>query len=142
MTTVRSYSPSRAGLAYGALIFAAGFVLGTVRSLWLADAVGATWATIIELPIILALGWWLCGRVLARMHSPRTVGQRAVVGAIALLVLWFLEMLIVLPLRGEGIVHFFAGIGEPDRLIGLAGQLLFAAFPLIRRQANSSASNA
>lgn len=142
MTTVQHYSATRAGLAYGAMIFGAGFVLGTIRSLWLADAVGITIATLIELPIILAFAWWTCGKILARMSASPSVGQRAKVGALGLLVLLLLEMFIVLPLRGEGIVHFFEDFLVPERLIGFSGQLVFAALPSLRRQANSSASSA
>ena len=138
----RPYSPVRAGLAYGTLLFGAGFVLGTLRTLWLADALGATRATLFELPVMLAFAWWLSGRILARMALRCSALDRLAMGAIGLLVLLLLEWLIVLPLRGEGIAHYLDGFFESERLIGFAGQLLAAAFPLVRGQANSSASSA
>ena len=51
----------RAAIAYWAVVFALGFVLGTVRTLWLAPAIGVTVATAVELPIMLAASWWAAG---------------------------------------------------------------------------------
>lgn len=53
-----------AGLAYWAVVFALGFVLGTIRVLWLAPLVGLIPATALELPVMLAgetPGEWLAG---------------------------------------------------------------------------------
>src|SRR5690606_39056760 len=47
-----------AALAYWAAIFALGFVLGTVRTLWLAPAVGELAAVALELPVMLGASAW------------------------------------------------------------------------------------
>lgn len=46
-----------AGLAYWAVVFALGFVLGTIRVTWVIPAVGLMPATLLELPIILGASW-------------------------------------------------------------------------------------
>lgn len=48
-------------LAYAGAIFALGFVLGTVRTLWLAPQVGALAAVPIEVPV---MPGWVWGRSL------------------------------------------------------------------------------
>ena len=44
----------RAGVVYFAVVFATGFALGTVRTLWLAPALGERRAELLETPFMLA----------------------------------------------------------------------------------------
>jgi hypothetical protein len=44
-----------AGVLYFALVFGAGFVLGTVRTLWLVPRVGTRTAELMEAPIMLVI---------------------------------------------------------------------------------------
>ena len=45
----------KAGVLYFALVFGAGFVLGTIRVLWLVPSLGARTAELIETPIMLVV---------------------------------------------------------------------------------------
>jgi hypothetical protein len=45
----------KAGVLYFALVFGAGFVLGTVRTLWFVPRVGVRTAELMEMPIMLAV---------------------------------------------------------------------------------------
>ena len=54
-----------AALRYFGIIFALGFVLGTIRTLWLAPIVGTVGAVLIELPIMLIASW-----LVARTGNP------------------------------------------------------------------------
>ena len=49
-----------AGVLYFALVFGAGFVLGTVRTLWVAPRVGARKAELMETPIMLVVTILVC----------------------------------------------------------------------------------
>jgi len=45
----------RAGVLYFALVFGAGFALGTIRTLWTAPSFGTRTAELMEMPIMLAV---------------------------------------------------------------------------------------
>ena len=65
-----------AGLAYFAIVFALGFVLGLVRVPFLVPRVGETTAVLIELPIILTLAWLTCRRLVSSLEVPPRTGSR------------------------------------------------------------------
>ncbi len=50
-----------AGVLYFGLVFALGFILGTLRVLVLEPRLGSTGAVLLELPVMLAASWLLCG---------------------------------------------------------------------------------
>lgn len=90
-------SELRAALVYVLLAFALGFVLGPLRELLLAPALGRVGALLVELPVLLAACWWLAPRVMRRV--PPGVGRlRAGFAALALLL--FLEFTLGMVLRG------------------------------------------
>ncbi|QLC23706.1 hypothetical protein HFP57_00770 [Parasphingopyxis algicola] len=123
---------TKAGISYFALVFGAGFVLGTMRIFLLVPAVGEWTATLIELPIILAIAWFVCGWAIRRYAVSPQVSARFAMGAIALVLLLAAEMLLAIILFGEGPILYAARMMEPVGLSGLAGQLCFALFPLWR----------
>jgi hypothetical protein len=67
-TTQPSTKPVLAGIAYFALVFAMGFLLGTVRTFFVRDAPsgGPLLGVLIDLPIMLSASWFLCRYVLSR----------------------------------------------------------------------------
>jgi hypothetical protein len=118
----------RLGLRYFAGVFAAGFILGTLRTLWLGPAIGALPAVAAELPIMLAISWWWCGRLIAGRSL--AIGGRAMMGGSAFLWLMLAEFGLALAFR-QTPAAYAAGLMAPAGLLGLAGQLLFAALPFI-----------
>ena len=54
------------GTAYVAAVFAAGFVLGVLRTLVLVPLWGELAAVLVELPLILTIAWLVCTRILRR----------------------------------------------------------------------------
>jgi hypothetical protein len=64
------WSVLKAGAVYFTIVFAVGFLLGTVRVLVLVPRVGETAAVMIELPIILAASWITCRWLIARFSVP------------------------------------------------------------------------
>ena len=45
----------KAGAVYFAVVFAVGFVLGTIRTLWVVPRFGARTAELMEMPVMLAV---------------------------------------------------------------------------------------
>ncbi len=121
----------RLGLIYFALIFAAGFVLGTIRTLVVIPMLGELGAVLVELPVILSIAWAVCGRLLRGRRL--TAGEAAAMGAAAFLLLMLGEAGLSLWLAGRTMAEHLALYAEPPHLIGLMGQLAFAAFPFLRR---------
>ena len=76
-------SSVKAGIAYFAIIFAAGFMLGTIRVLLLIPRIGETWAVLAELPVMMMLSWFVCGWLLRRFGVPRDWGNRLRMGGVA-----------------------------------------------------------
>jgi hypothetical protein len=119
----------RAGFGYFLAVFAIGFVLGTLRTLLIAPRLGPLAAVALEIPVMLGLAWLICGRLLRR-HAVTGVGPRLAMGGLAFTLLMIGEMGISVLLAGRTMAEHWALYRQlPDR-IGLAAQLLFAAFPL------------
>lgn len=116
------------GMRYFIGVFALGFLLGTVSTLWLAPVVGDVLAVAIELPMMLAFSWLWCRRLLAGRSL--AMGGRAIIGGTAFLWLMLAELSLSLAFGGTLATHL-AALLAPAGLLGLAGQLLFAALPLI-----------
>ena len=68
----------RAGFVYFLIVFAIGFVLGTVRVLFVVPRFGATNAVLIELPVMLAVSWIVCAWLVRRFGVARAVAARLV----------------------------------------------------------------
>jgi hypothetical protein len=118
-----------AALAYFATVFAAGIVLGTLRTLVLAPQIGALPAVLVELPLILAIAWASAGRILARW--PVAAGGPAallMMGALSLALLLLAEAALAASVGR----NFLANLATPEGMAGLAGQVVFALFPLAR----------
>ncbi len=125
---------SKAAAAYWAIIFALGFVLGTVRVMWLAPAVGLLPATAMELPVMLGASWWAAGRVLRRFGMA-SGGEALAMGALAFALLLGAECALAVVLVGQSPGAWLAGLAAPHAALGLAGQVVFAFIPWWRARA-------
>jgi hypothetical protein len=123
-------------MAYFALVFALGFVLGTVRTLLLRDASGdgRLLAVLIELPIMLGASWFLCRTVVRRFAVAPTVAARALMGGIAIALLMLAEFGIGALLAGRTPGEHLALYREASYALGLAAQIAFAFMPLLQRR--------
>jgi hypothetical protein len=120
------------GLRYFVGVFAIAFAMGTIRTLLLAPAIGAMAAVAMELPIILAVSWLWGRRLLERQKLG--LADRAVMGGSAFVWLMLAEFGLAMAFGrapGAYLVSFFT----VDGFIGLAGQLAFAALPLLIKPA-------
>ncbi len=125
-----------AAIVYWAMVFALGFVLGTVRVLWVIPLVGLIPATLLELPIILAASWFAAGWLVRRFRIAGG-GEALAVGALAFAILMAAECALAGVLTGQTPAQWVAGLRQPHTLLGLAGQVVFALMPWwrVRRSA-------
>jgi ABC-type uncharacterized transport system permease subunit len=125
-----------AGLAYFAVVFAAGFVLGTLRVLVLAPYVGETGAVLAELPVMLALSWLVCGGLIRRLAVPGEWRHRLAMGGVAFVLLMVAELAVSVLAFGRTPAEHLETYRSWNAALGLAAQLAFAAFPLVRGRAS------
>ncbi len=122
----------RPALAYVLTVFAAAFLLGSARVLWVAPAFGALGAVALEVPIILMLSWVVAGAVLSRW--PLSLPARLGMGALAFAILMALEAALARAF-GTTASAWIAAMATPAGALGLAGQIGFALIPAVRPQA-------
>ena len=122
---------ARAGVAYFALAFTAGFVLGTFRVLVLAPRLGATGAVLLELPVMLAVSFLAARWSVRRFAVPDRAGPRLAMGGLAFALLILAETLLGLALFGRTLAGQVATYAEPEGYLGLSAQVLFALMPLV-----------
>jgi hypothetical protein len=127
-------TPLLAGAVYFALVFTLGFLLGTVRTLFVQDtpSAGRLLGVVIELPVMLAASWFLCRHVVARLYVAPTVPARAVMGGVAFALLLLAELPIGVLLFGRTLAEHFALYREASYALGLAAQIGFAVMPVLQ----------
>ncbi|MFN3937371.1 MAG: hypothetical protein ACK4KW_07305 [Gemmobacter sp.] len=121
----------RLGALYFAGVLAVGVVLGTLRTLVLVPRLGEFGAVAAELPVILLAAWAICGRLVRGRGLSQ--GQALGMGAVAFALLMLAEAALSAVLAGRTLTGHLALYHEAPHLLGLAGQIAFAVFPLLRR---------
>jgi hypothetical protein len=122
-----------AGALYFAVIFALGFILGTIRVLLIAPRLGEAGAVLVELPIMLMASWIACGWVLRRLRVGLGFETRLTMGGVAFALLMLAEVGVSVFAFGRTPAEHLATYRSASALLGLAAQLIFAAMPLLRR---------
>lgn len=120
-----------AAFFYTSGVFAVGFVLGAFRVIFLAPRVGEMPAVAIELPLMLIASYFIAKAVLHHWHVPRHVVPRLSMGALAFAILMVFEVTLSLTLFGNSLEQHLARYGRPVAWLGIAGQLVFAAMPVL-----------
>jgi hypothetical protein len=121
----------KAGVTYFALVFGAGLVLGTVRTLWVVPRVGTRLAELMEAPVMLVVTIVAARWVVRHLSIPYVPSARLGMGGIGLALLLVAEFGLVLWLRGISIREYLA---TRDPVSGAVYYLLlgvFAIMPLI-----------
>ncbi|NNM76448.1 hypothetical protein HJG53_05975 [Sphingomonas sp. ID1715] len=123
----------RAAIFYAGVIFGLGFAFGTVRVLLLMPRLGPISATLIEVPLMLAASWLVCGWSVRRWGLPRRFSARVAMSAMAFALLMGAEVLLGRYCFERSSSAQIAALTAPEGLIGLGAQLGFALMPLARR---------
>ncbi|MBK5264706.1 MAG: hypothetical protein JJE34_05650 [Alphaproteobacteria bacterium] len=116
-------------IAYFATVFAFAFAMGVARTLVIEPLIGATAAVLLEVPILLAASWVIARRLLR--DRDLALPQRIAVGTIAFVLTMASEVVLSALMRGQSAREWAAAIATPIGLVGLAGQLGFAAIPAL-----------
>jgi hypothetical protein len=117
----------KAGFLYFGLVFGAGFVLGTIRTLFIVPRFGARTAELMETPVMLVVmifsaRWIVRGLVVPSKHFSR-IGM----GCLALALLLISEFSLVLWLRRISISEYFA---TRDPIAGTVYYIMLLVFAL------------
>ena len=121
----------KAGVLYFALVFGAGFVLGTIRTLLVVPRVGTRMAELMETPIMLVVTVVAARWVLFRLLVPFVPSARLGIGGIALGLLLLAEFGFVLWIRGLSIRQYFATRNRVSGAVYYVLLLVFAFMPLL-----------
>lgn len=117
------------GVLYFGIVFTFAFVTGVVRVLLVAPWLGSVAAVLLEVPILIAASW-MVARYLLRDHC-RSVAQRIAMGTTAFAFTMAAEAVLSWTMRGETLTAWASSIATPLGLVGLFGQIVFGAMPLL-----------
>jgi hypothetical protein len=130
----------KAGLLYCAVVFAAGFVLGGLRTLYVAPLSGELIAVALEAPVMLAISWSACGWIAERLEVPDEILPRLIMGGVALVCMAAAEAGLALIMAGGRPFSDYLLQRSPAALVlGVLAQFAFAVFPVLRRPRNGTA---
>jgi hypothetical protein len=121
-----------AGLAYFGCVFAVGFALGVVRTVFIVPLLGDTFAVAVEVPIILAVAWIVSRWLTQRFEVSARLLPRAVMGATAFILLMAGEASLSMLLAGRSLAEHLQLYRETSHILGLVGQIAFALFPVLQ----------
>jgi hypothetical protein len=122
----------RAGAAAFAILFATGFVLGTVRALLIAPRFGETLAVLIELPFMLTVSWLAAGWAIRRWQVSSQTGRIAA-AVTGFGMLMTAELALAMMAFGQTAQVWAGALVEPPGLYGFTAQMLFGLMLLTRR---------
>jgi hypothetical protein len=118
----------KAGVLYFAFVFGAGFVLGTIRTLWIVPRFGARTAELMEAPIMFVITVLAARWVTRHLLLPPALATRLGVGSVALAILVAVEFTVVLWFRDLTIGEY---IRQRDPVAGTVYIIMLAVFAVM-----------
>ena len=122
---------ARAALAYFALVFGAGFILGSIRVPFLVPRLGERIAELIEMPFMLVVIVFAARFIVKRFSLPTAAPLRLSVGIVALALLLIAEILLNVALQRQTLDAYIASRDPVSGSVYLVMLMLFAVMPLI-----------
>ena len=122
---------ARAALAYFALVFGAGFILGSIRVSFLVPRLGERIAELIEMPFMLVVIVFAARFIVKRFSLPTAAPLRLSVGIVALALLLIAEILLNVALQRQTLDAYIASRDPVSGSVCLVMLMLFAVMPLI-----------
>jgi hypothetical protein len=108
-----------------------GFVLGTIRVLFVAPRIGVLDATLMEVPLMLIAAFFICRWAVGRWHVPPGLATRGAMALWFLVLLALFETLVGVALFGRTLAGTWSGLATLAGLIGLTAQAVAALLPLV-----------
>lgn len=127
----------KAGLAYFALVFGAGFVLGSIRVPLLVPRFGERVAELVEMPIMFVLIVASARFIVRRFSLPGDTAARLGAGFLALALLLAAEVLLAVALQERTLGEYVASRDPVSGTVYLAMLALFAVMPLVLARVGS-----
>ena len=121
----------KAAAVYFALVFAAGFVLGTIRTLWILPRVGMRTAELFETPFMILVSLAAARWTIQRFGIPAITSVRLGMGGSALGLMLVAEFGFVMWLRGLSIREYLATRDPVSGTVYYMALLVFALMPLM-----------
>ena len=125
---MKSYQVVKAGAIYFALVFGVGFMLGTIRVLWLVPAVGTRTAELLEMPVMLTVIVLSARWVVRHFSMPCIASSRLGIGGIALALILALDFTVVLWIRGLSLSQYIEAF---DPVAGTAFFVILGLFSIM-----------
>jgi hypothetical protein len=120
-----------AALAYFAIVFGVGFLLGMVRVPLLVPRIGVRAAELLEMPLM-AVAIVLAARfIVQRFSLPATSRPRLAAGAIALALLLAAELALAVALSGQSVTQYVAGRDPVSGTVYAVMLVVFALMPWV-----------
>jgi len=124
----------KAGVLYFVLVFAAGFVLGTIRTLCAVPRLGVKTAELMEAPIMFGVSILAARWVVRHVGIPPLWPRRLAVGCIALGLMLLVEFTVVLWVRGMTIRGYFQTRDPVSGAVYFMTLGAFAVIPILVRR--------
>ncbi|MFT7823331.1 MAG: hypothetical protein ABXS92_01090 [Sulfurimonas sp.] len=94
-------------LLYFMVVFTVGFILGTIRVIFLVPAIGEKWAELLEMPFML-IAIMYTAKYLVNKHLLLSLRDWLTIGFLALCLLLCIEFTLILGLRGISLSEYIA----------------------------------
>jgi hypothetical protein len=120
-----------AGAVYFLILFAFGFILGTIRVTLIAPRFGVLTATLAEVPVMLAAAYFVCRWVIRRWNVSHRSSVRWAMVVLFILLLFLFETLFGAMLFGRSLTDQLTALATPAGWVGLCAQIIAALLPLL-----------
>lgn len=128
----------KAGLAYFALVFGAGFVLGALRVTLLVPQLGERVAELAEMPVMFVVILFSARFVVRRFSVPPAMPARLGFGLLALVLLLTAELVLAVILQERSLADYATSRDPVSGSVYLAMLVLFALTPTFIEKTHGS----
>jgi len=119
------------GLIYFSLVFATGFLLGTIRVLFIVPEIGERYAELIEMPIMLFAIYLSAKFIVGKMKEGESARTYLYIGMLSLIILLMFEFTVVLGLQGVSIKQYLASRDPVSGTTYVLSLIIFMVMPVL-----------